>query len=238
MIPKVINYCWFGKKSLPNSVKKNIKTWRKICPDYKIVEWNENNFNVTDNKFVEEAYKNHAWAFVSDYARLKIIYEYGGIYLDTDVEIIRKLDSLLNNKAYIGIQRREKLCASGLGFGAEKHNPVIKKMLLKYENLHFDPKKKMELSCPNLNNAVIREIGYKSSDTITQLNDITVYPPKYFDPLSPGFTNDLLMPETYTIHHYNASWLCGKEKLKRQMVNLIGQENANFLKKHLSLKNL
>ncbi|MFR0548788.1 glycosyltransferase family 32 protein [Limosilactobacillus reuteri subsp. suis] len=231
MIPKVINYCWFGEKKLPNSVKKNIKSWKKMCPDYEIIEWNESNFSITDNEFLKEAYKNHAWAFVSDYARLKIIYEHGGIYLDTDVEVIRNLDSLLTNKAYVGIQRREKLCATGLGFGAEKHNPVIKKMLLKYENLHFDPQKTMELSCPNLNNAVIKEIGYKNSNTVTYLNDITIYPSKYFDPLSPGYTNDLLQTETYTIHHYNASWLHGKKKLKRQIVNLIGQKKVNYLKK-------
>ena len=233
MIPKVINFCWFGGKPLPKSVKKNIKTWERFCPDYKIVKWDETNFDINCNNFVRQAYKNKAWAFVSDYARLKIIYENGGIYLDTDVEIIRNLDPLLCNEAYVGIQRQENLCSTGVGFGAEKNNVVIGMMLSKYNDLCFDKNNLLAISCPFLNNDVIRFLGYKTSTKIINLGHVCVYPPKYFDPLSPGYTDDLLSPETYTIHHYDASWVHGKGKLRRIIANSLGQKNINFLKRLL-----
>ena len=126
MIPKIINYCWFGKNPLPTSVKKCINSWKKYCPDYKIIQWDETNFDVKSNMFVKEAYEAKAWAFVSDYARLKVKYENGGIYFDTDVELVKNLDFLLKNSAYIGIQQSEYLCNTGLGFGAEKGILLLK----------------------------------------------------------------------------------------------------------------
>ena len=129
MIPKIIHYCWFGEKKLPNDVKKCIKSWKKMCPDYEIIQWNEKNFDINCCEFVEQAYKTKAWAFVSDYARLKIIYDNGGIYLDTDVELKRNLDSLLEEECYFGVQQEGKYIATGLGFGSVKNNNIIKEML-------------------------------------------------------------------------------------------------------------
>ena len=108
MIPKVIHYCWFGNKPLPKEVKKCIESWKKYAPDYKIIQWNESNFNVHQHPFMDAAYKANAWAFVSDYARLKIIFDNGGIYFDTDVEVLKKPDFLLNNSFYIGVQQDGK----------------------------------------------------------------------------------------------------------------------------------
>ena len=107
MIPKKIHYCWFGKNPLPADVKKCIESWKKYCPDYEIIEWNESNFDITQNPFMKAAYENKAWAFVSDYARLKVVYDNGGIYLDTDVELLKSLDSLLENPCYLAIQQKE-----------------------------------------------------------------------------------------------------------------------------------
>lgn len=231
MIPKVIHYCWFGKKELPRTVKKNIKSWRTYCPEYKIIEWNEENFNIDNNAFAKEAYRDEKWAFVSDYARLKVIYENGGIYLDTDVEVIKKLDRLLQNEAFVAIQRQGFVCSTGLGFGAEPHNPVIKKMLSYYSDLTFSEERAKDLACPILNDKALRSFGYKNTNDIVNLENITVYPPMYFDPLSPGYDNDLLTEKTYTIHHYYASWENGPERLKRKLINIIGQKNINSLKK-------
>ena len=223
MIPKVIHYCWFGGNKHTSEMQKCIKSWKKYCPDYEIIEWNESNFDVTSHPFVKAAYDAKAWAFVSDYARLKIIYEYGGIYLDTDVELLQNLDFLLYNEGYIGVQAHAMLCNTGLGFGAEKHNVVIKKMLEKYDSVAFDINKKNELSCPFLNTEIVQELGYKKIDSIQILNHIVVYPPKYFDPFPSGGKNVVLLcNETISIHHYSASWGSKKNRVKRKIVKIIG----------------
>lgn len=118
MIPKKIHYCWFGGNSLSSEVRKCIASWRRFCPDYEIIEWNEKNFDVDCIRYTADAYRDRRWAYVTDYARLKIVYEQGGIYLDTDVELLRPLDPLLENKVYFGMQRAGEV-ATGLGFGAE-----------------------------------------------------------------------------------------------------------------------
>lgn len=137
MIPKKIHYCWFGRKSLPIDVKRCIKSWKRYAIDYEIIEWNESNFDINCNLFVKTAYEAGAWAFVSDYARLKIIYDNGGIYFDTDVELLKSPDFLLKNQCYIGVQQDGKLCTTGLGFGAVKSSSVVEDMIKKYNNIVF-----------------------------------------------------------------------------------------------------
>lgn len=130
MIPKKIHYCWFGKNPLPNEVKKCIESWKLFCPDYEIIEWNEENYDVFKIDYMAEAYKAEKYAFVSDYARLDIIYNNGGIYLDTDVELIRPLDDLLHHSCYLGMELPGRV-ATGLGFGAVKGNNFL------YENMKY-----------------------------------------------------------------------------------------------------
>ncbi len=227
MIPKIIHYCWFGGKELPPAVRKCIISWRKICPDYEIKRWDESNFDVMQNPFIEAAYKSKKWAFVSDYARLKIVYENGGIYLDTDVELRKSINSLRENKCYIGIQQNECLCTTGLGFGATKYNPVVLKMLKQYNDLIFSESNMLEISCPRLNDAVIRSYGEISNYEITNLPEVTVYPPQYFDPYG---GKNLLCDETYSIHHYAASWTSKRNTLKRKIAMIIGQNNVIYIK--------
>ena len=222
MIPKKIHYCWFGGADIPKNLRKYINSWKKYCPDYEIKLWNESNFDVYSHPFIKAAYESKAWAFVSDYARLKIIYDEGGIYLDTDVELLKSLDSLLFNKCYIGIEQNGKRCNTGLGFGAEKHNSVVRKMLDEYNNIVFDKKNLINIECPKLNTNVIKSIGEFSLNDISFLPDVTVYPSKFMDPISTGRTKNLLCDETISIHHYSASWTSGKDKLKRRIVELIG----------------
>lgn len=133
-IPKIIHYCWFGRNEKPELVKKCIESWKKHCPDYEIIEWNEDNVDVNFCSYSKRAYKQKRWGFAVDVLRMKIIYENGGIYLDTDVELVNNLDSLLNNAAWFGYGTDIEI-NTGSGFGAEKGNPFIKTILEHYVNL-------------------------------------------------------------------------------------------------------
>lgn len=233
MIPKVIHYCWFGHNRLPSNTKRYIETWKRYCPDYEIKEWNESNFDIDCCRFVRQAYDNRAWAFVSDYARLKIIYDHGGIYMDTDVELLRNLDFLLDDAFFACISQIDSLCSTGLGYGAEAGNPVVKEMMKVYESMSFDPEKKEEIACPHINDSVIRLFGYNLSDEIVKANGMTILPPRYMDPLSPGNSKNLLCEDTISIHHYSASWTSGRNRLKRKVFDTIGQDQINRIKRLL-----
>ena len=233
MIPKVIHYCWFGHGKLPSDTKRYIETWKKYCPDYEIKEWNESNFDIDCCKFVRQAYDNKAWAFVSDYARLKIVYDNGGIYLDTDVELLKNLDFLLDNSFFACVSQIGNLCATGLGYGAEAGNPVVRKMMEVYESMEFDPARKNEIACPNINDAIIKSLGYKLSDDVVDVNGMTILPPRYMDPLATGDSKTLLCDDTISIHHYSASWTSRGNKLKRKLINMVGLERVNKVKKLL-----
>lgn len=230
MIPKVIHYCWFGDNSIPGDLKKCIESWKKFCPDYEIKKWDESNFDIHCHPFVESAYNAKAWAFVSDYVRLKVVYDNGGVYLDTDVELLKSIDFLLENQCYIGVQQGGHLCNTGLGFGAVKSSPVIKKMLEKYDELEFSIENKGKLACPNLNHSVLKELGYKYIDNVWRHPMVTVYPCTFFDPISPGDTQNLMGSETVSIHHYAASWTGKTNQIKRKLFRLIGEENIHKIK--------
>lgn len=236
MIPKVINYCWFGRNELPDDAKECIETWKKYCPDYEIKEWNESNFDIDSCKFVRQAYDNKAWAFVSDYARLKVIYENGGIYLDTDVELLKNIDFLLDTPFFACISQIESLCNTGLGYGAEASNPVVKKMMSIYEKMDFDPKRKGQLACPYINDSVVKSFGYVLSAEVENVNGMTILPPRYMDPILPENGENLLCNDTISIHHYSASWTSKGSRIRRKILNAIGRERVNKLKKILNVK--
>ncbi len=209
-----------------------MRSWEEYCSDYEIVRWDESNFDVRSHPFCKAAYEAKAWAFVSDYARLKIVYDCGGIYLDTDVEVLRSLDDLLESQCYIGVQQGGRLCTTGLGFGSVKAGPVVREMLLQYENLTFEWGVAKELACPALNDRVIRAHGYKGDGTggIEVLDWVTVYPCRYFDPIAPGDSQNLLCDETYSIHHYGNSWGSRKDVLRRKLIRMVGTERVARLK--------
>lgn len=225
MIPKIIHYCWFGGKPLPRDVEQCIASWKKYCPDYEIQQWDESNFDVMSHPFMKAAYEAKAWAFVSDYARLQVVYENGGIYLDTDVELCKSLDELLHNGCYFGTQQVGKVVATGLGFGAEERHPGVLAMMREYDALSFDQDNKEAIACPILNTHAMEVYGYTPQNTVQRLNDIgvTIYPPEYFDPCSPGDAQDLTCEDTVSIHHYSASWTGGKNVLKRRLIRMIGE---------------
>lgn len=231
MIPKVIHYCWFGGKSLPNEVKKCINSWKKYCPDYEIKEWNELNYDINKNQFISEAYKNQAWAFVSDFARLDIVYSEGGIYLDTDVELLKNLDVLLDYDCYFAVEQQHRKIATGLGFGAIARHKAVEAMIRQYDNLVYESENKMNFLCPQLNTKALEKFGYIPKEQIQYICDAYIYPPEYFDPIAPGKTNDLLSDQSFSVHHYSANWMSKRVRLKRKLVNFIGQDKINKLKK-------
>lgn len=213
LIPKKIHYCWFGGAPLPESVQRCIASWRLYCPKYEIIEWNESNFNISVNDFVLKAYQNKKWAFVTDYARLHVVYNEGGIYLDTDVELIRSLDDLLKYKAYMGFEGSEYI-ATGLGFGAIKGFPLLKEMLSIYDSLDFDRvKNKVEqISTPVLITNLLEKHGLVRNGERQAVRELELFPEDYFCPKSPITRLLNITNNTYSIHHYDASWVDAQEK--------------------------
>ncbi len=242
MIPKKIHYCWFGGKPLNKLSKKCIESWKKFCPDYEIIQWNEKNYNVAKNKYMHQAYENQKFAFVSDYARLDIIYNEGGIYLDTDVEIIKPIDDLIALDAFAGIEAHSQYVAVGLGFGAKKGNLLIKQLLDHYEDLEFIKDGQMDLTpIPIVTDEVFKENGYVYSKQITKCCDMHIYPSEYFCPMDMNTGKLQITENTYTIHHYSASWCDKRSKLGGKVYRLInrvfGEKFANALKKVFGRKN-
>ena len=233
MIPKVIHYCWFGGKKIPAEFRRYMKSWRKFCPDYEIKEWNESNFDVFSHPFTKSAYEAKAWAFVSDYARLKVVYERGGIYLDTDVELLRKPDFLLENEFYIGVSQSEMLCATGLGYGAGKGNAVVAKMLAQYDGLLYSASNREAILCPKLNHAVIESLGYRQSEEPIKIGGALILPRRFLDPIAPGKSENLLCKDSVSVHHYAASWASSQTVLRRKLINAVGVERAQKLKHFL-----
>lgn len=231
MIPKIIHYCWFGGKPMPREARRCIESWRKHCPDYEIIRWDESNFDVKDHPFCCAAHGAKAWAFVSDYARLKIVHDDGGIYLDTDVEILRSLDDLLNCEAFFGIQQTVFQCNTGLGFGAVKDSEAVCMMLEEYDNAVFDAAKTKKIACPYLNHKALQRLGYEYKDEIVDIHGVEVYPPRYFDPCAPGDgAENLLREETFSIHHYSNSWGTQGERIRRRLIKTIGYSRVSKIK--------
>ncbi|OUQ54444.1 glycosyltransferase family 32 protein [Lactobacillus gallinarum] len=222
MIPKVINYCWFGGSELPSSVKKCISSWEHYCPNYKIIKWDENNFNVNNTpNFIREAYKNKKWAFVSDYARLKIVYEHGGVYLDTDVELISNLDKMLNeNQAYMGFEDEDKI-NSGLGFGAERKNPIIREMLQEYESIVYNENNLKKYTCPYINTKILKKHGLILNNSMQVIDNIRILPTEYLCPQNMYTGKRKITSNTLSIHHYTASWLPKSESTRMHLSMMI-----------------
>ena len=222
-IPKVIHYCWFGKGKMPKLANKCIKSWKKYCPDYKIICHNEDNFDMTQNRYLNEAYKAGKWAFVSDYARLKIIYDNGGIYLDTDVELIKPIDDLLLTKGFMGFDEKG-IVATGLGFGAEKGNEIVSDFLKDYDNIPFVlPDGSYDLTpCPDRNTEALKRLGMDIKNTNQTFRDITFLPDEYLCPMNYYTGKKTITENTYSIHHYSASWTSVVTKRTTRIKRIIG----------------
>ena len=218
MIPKIIHYCWFGRGPLPELAQKCIASWKKYLPDYEIKEWNEDNFDVNIIPYTTEAYKAKKYAFVSDYARFWILYQYGGIYFDTDVEVIRPIDDIVERGNFMGFETDPKLQVKadaseasvnpGLGMGVAPGRGIIKKMLDFYEGRHFEfiPGGIGQLTIVHITTEVLLKAGLKLQQGIQQVDDMWIYPAEYFCPINLKTGRIHVRPNTRTIHHYVGTW--------------------------------
>ena len=229
-IPKVIHYCWFGKGKMPAIAEKCIKSWKKYCPDYEIICWNEDNFDLTQNRYMREAYEAGKWAFVSDFVRLKVIYDHGGIYLDTDVELIKPIDPLLENSGYVGFDEKG-LVATGLGFGAEAGNEIVGAFLKDYDDLPFVlADGSFDLTpCPDRNTAALKRLGMDIQNHDQDFMGMKFLPYEYLCPMDYYTGKKTLTKNTYSIHHYCASWTSKVTKRTTRIKRIIGLKWYNKL---------
>ena len=206
MIPKIIHYCWFGGNPLPNMAKHCIESWKKYCPDYEIIEWNEENFDVNKSDYVKEAYDAKKWAFVSDVARLYALVNYGGIYMDTDVEIIKPLDSLLGYEAVSGFESETQI-PTGLMACEKKHRMFIE-FLNDYEGEHFlrsDGSMDLTTNVTRITKTCLK-YGLTQNNSEQTINGFTLLPRDYLCPKDHTTKEIRLTDNTLCIHHFDGSW--------------------------------
>ena len=207
MIKKTIHYVWFGKNNLPKEALDCIASWRKFCPDYEIIEWNEENFDFCDCLYAVQAYQEKMWAFASDYARIKILHDIGGIYMDVDVELLKNIDPLLDNKAFMGFEDG-LVVNTGLISGAEPNNPIFLELINRYKTFEFvnSNGKRNLIPCVDYQTELLVEHGLKRNNEIQIVKDITIYPLEYFSPFNhrTGLLN--ITSNNFSIHKYAGSW--------------------------------
>lgn len=217
VIPKKIHYCWFSEKPMPLFLQECVQGWRELCPDYEIKEWNEKNYDVADIPYVEEAYKNGSYGFVADVARLDILYQYGGVYLDTDVTLLKSLDELLYQPAFVGVEKWGNINTGG-GCGAVAHHPMIREMLEYRKCFHFLQK---DGSRDTATNGLYETIpflrhGMKVDNTMQIINGVTIYPSCVFHPYDYMSCEDSRTEATIAKHHFYGGWMDKQELHDRQ----------------------
>ena len=208
MIPKIIHYCWFGGNPLPELAQRCIASWRKFLPDYEIREWNETNYDVRKIPYTAQAYDAKKYAFVSDYARFDILYQHGGIYFDTDVEVITPLDDILERGAFAGVECAGAL-AAGLGIASPAASQIYREILDSYQDEQFvnaDGSLNLKTVVVRVSD-IFRRHGFVEEDRIQFVADTTVYPSEYFCPMDyvTGIIN--ITENTVAIHHFAGSWV-------------------------------
>lgn len=240
MIPKVIHYCWFGGKEMPVQFLKYIESWKKYCPDYEIKIWNEETFDINSNQYVKEAYENKKYAFVTDYVRLFVLYNYGGIYMDTDVELIKPIDDFLKNKAFLGFESMNYIQTAIMA--SESKLPIIATLLDYYNDRHFINDDGV---CDTTTNVkiitnILLQYGLKLDNKLQNVGDITLYPSDYFCPIDWRTKKKQITNNTYAIHWFAGSWLPPKtvwqkfkDNIKFLLEKCFGEEKAKKMIKYL-----
>lgn len=240
-IPKVIHYCWFGGKPLPPLAEKCIASWKKYLPYYEIKRWDESNFDVNMIPYTQQAYEAKKYAFVSDFARFWILYNYGGLYFDTDVEVIKPMDDIIAAGPFMGCENPyqegatpNKLgVAPGLGLGVNPGLGLYKELLELYSNLSFlKPNGKTHTkTIVEYTTEFLCEKGLRNTHSIQNIEGVNIYPADFFCPMSYETGEINISDNTRTIHHYAKSWHGPKEKLYYTVSKLIGKRGAHFLSK-------
>lgn len=229
MIPKIIHYCWFGKNPLDKKSIKCIESWKKYFPDYEIREWNEDNFDITRCTYAMEAYKEKKWAFVSDYVRFKVLYKYGGVYFDTDVEVVRNFDNIISEGNYMGCEnansKKDIAVNPGVGLAAEPGMAFYKEMIDSYESDSFY-KNNGELNLYTIverTTDLLMEHGLINVSEIQRVADINIYPREYFCPINMETGKMEKTENTYSIHWYSGSWETKNNKFRGKVYQILNR---------------
>ncbi|MBA2943335.1 glycosyl transferase [Paenibacillus sp. CGMCC 1.16610] len=237
-IPKIIHYCWFGKNERPEIVKKCIASWHNHLTDYQFIEWNESNFDVNRNVYVKQAYEAGKFAFVSDYARVFALYHFGGIYLDTDVEVFKCFDDLLHHESFWGFEQENFIATSTIG--AAKENKLIKVFMDSYQDKNFIREDGSFDSLTNvaLITRMLGDWGVKPNGLYQEISEVgTFYPQTYFSPYDYINCRTFMSSNTYAMHHFYKSWLPPKARFKGQMkwmlAKVIGGNNIARMREAL-----
>ena len=246
MIPKVIHYCWFGGNPLPELAQKCIASWRKFFPDYEIKEWNESNFDVNIIPYTAQAYAAKKYAFVSDYARFWVLHREGGIYFDTDVEVIKPMDDIIERGPFMGIEVEAKkvkgaytmpMVAPGLGLGAEPKMEFYKKILDYYQNQNYVDQngKPNNITVVEHVTGLLIQSGLKASNELQCVDDIWIYPQDYFNPLNANTGVLKITDNTRCIHWFAKSWCNRRNPLIEKVIQLchrwFGDNSLAWLKR-------
>ena len=243
MIPKTIHYCWFGRGELTPLAKKCIASWRQFFPDYEIKEWNEDNFDVNRIPYTAEAYKAGKYAFVSDYARFWVLYHFGGVYFDTDVEVIKPIDDVIEAGAFMGFEQLGECPAvnPGLGLATEPESPLYLAVLDRFERMSFltENGSLNPYTMIPMVTELLKERGLTGNGSIEHVSGINIYPPDWFNPFDDATGKLRKTENTRTIHWFAKSWMpaepAWRTKTKRLLRRIIGTERmtklGQFLKK-------
>lgn len=235
MIPKVIHYCWFGGSPLPDYVKRYIDSWRKYCPDYEIIEWNEGNFDIKCCAYVKEAYEAKKWAFVTDYVRLYVLYHHGGIYMDTDVEVVKPFDNLLKCHAFMCFENSNLVSIGTLG--AVKESRLVKDLLENYEKRHFfleNGNIDLTINLHVVTSILKEKYNLKLNGRQQVLKDkIYIYPMEYF--IAKSYRLGWIQKNefTYAIHHYDGSWVDNERKIASKKIRELSISYMRSLEKYV-----
>ena len=224
MIPKIIHYCWFGRGPMPELALKCIDSWHKFMPDYEYTLWNEDNFDIHCNAYVREAYKARKFAFVTDYVRLFALYTEGGIYMDTDVEVLKPYDDLLNLPAFTGYEGSKYLPPVTGTMASEAGGKWVREQLASYDDAHFlKPDGSLDLTTNTARISGIMKAGGFIQDGKKQVyKDMHVFPVEYFCPRQT--TGEILITSnTYCDHHFMGTW--GETKKAGFLLRMLGQKN-------------
>lgn len=221
-IPKIIHYCWFGDGEKTKLSQKCIQGWKNTLKGYEIIEWNEKNFNININRYVKEAYDCKKYAFVSDYVRLYALLNYGGIYLDTDVEVLRDFDSFLELEAFVGFEDNELISTAIIG--AKRGNSIIEEWFNTYANRNFLNNGKMnEVTNVRVFTNLLLKYGLIQNNTLQRIknNTITIYPTEYFSPLKFGSKIPKSTKNTVTIHWFEGTWTTLSKRIKIKVIVMV-----------------
>ncbi len=234
-IPKVIHYVWFGGKPLTPLAEKCIESWKRYCPDYEIVRWDESNFDVKQNRYCREAYEAKKWAFASDYARLWVLVNEGGIYMDTDVEVLQPLDRFLCLQSFSGFEAEDRL-PTGL-MASCRHQPFFEKLLHDYDDRSFlglDGSPDLTTNVTAITDACV-DAGLVLNNTEQTVEGFTLFPSEYFCPKDWETKEIHLTENTYAIHHFDGSWLPVRRRFREKVKGAIGKDATAFIKRLLGM---